>query len=234
MSRERAIERTIATTTHGRYLVVAAGGRAPILVGFHGYMEAADTQLDRLRQIDRDGTWTLVSIQGLNRFYERRTNNVIAGWMTRQDREHAIADNVEYVAAVVDEVASSHAASRSIVFAGFSQGVATAFRAAAVSRDRAAVIAVGGDVPPELDADRLGRLGPVLLCRGRRDEWYTADKFSQDQVRLGAAGVALTPLEFDGAHEWSGAVIEAAARFLDGLARQAVTPSADRAPTASI
>jgi predicted esterase len=204
-----------------------------MLVGFHGYMEAAETQVDRLGQIDPRGMWTLVAIQGLNRFYERRTNNVIAGWMTRQDREHAIADNIEYVAAVVDEVISSHAASRPIVFAGFSQGVAMAFRAAAASRDRPAVIAVGGDIPPELDADRLGRLGRVLLCRGRRDEWYTAETFLQDQRRLRDAGVVLTPLEFEGAHEWSGAVVDSAARFLDDCARQPVTRSAERTPTAS-
>ena len=98
------IERTIATGTHGRYLVVppAADGPAPVLIGFHGYAEAAETELDRLRAIPGADRWRLVSIQGLHRFYQRRRDEVIASWMTRQDRELAIADNRGYVAAVLD------------------------------------------------------------------------------------------------------------------------------------
>ena len=46
------ITRTIAATTHGRYLidVPAASGPAPLIVGFHGYAEAAETQLENERE----------------------------------------------------------------------------------------------------------------------------------------------------------------------------------------
>src|SRR5471032_2470151 len=141
------IERAIAADTHGRYLVEppAVSGPAPILVGFHGYAEAAETQLDRLRAIPGADRWLLVSIQGLHRFYQRRANDVVASWMTRQDRELAIADNLAYVARVVEAVADEWAHTPRLVFAGFSQGVAMAFRAAAASaRPVAGVIAVGG------------------------------------------------------------------------------------------
>jgi len=45
------MDRTIAVETHGRYLVEvpAGGGPWPLLVGFHGYAEAAEDQLARLR-----------------------------------------------------------------------------------------------------------------------------------------------------------------------------------------
>ena len=98
------IERTIATTTHGRYLVAPSTASAPLLVAFHGYAELAEAALDRLRAIPGADRWTLLSIQGLNRFYQRRTNDVIAGWMTRQDRELAIADNLAFVSSVLDAV----------------------------------------------------------------------------------------------------------------------------------
>ncbi len=100
------IERTIAASTHGRYLIEppATPGVAPLLVGFHGYAEGAEAQFDRLRAIPGADRWRIASIQGLNRFYQRRTNDVIAGWMTRQDRELAIADNLAYVAAVIGEI----------------------------------------------------------------------------------------------------------------------------------
>ena len=75
------------------------------LVGFHGYQENAAIHLDVLRRIaGRPAASNLISIQALNRFYTR-ANVVVAGWMTKEDRELAIADNIAYVAAVLDEVA---------------------------------------------------------------------------------------------------------------------------------
>jgi predicted esterase len=212
------IERTIRAATHGRYLVEPAdAGRAAVgaLIGFHGYAEAAEAQLARMRAIPGAERWLLVAVQGLHRFYQRRANEVVASWMTRQDRELAIADNLAYVAGVVEAVAGEWTGSGPVVFAGFSQGVAMTFRAAAASPCRVdGVISVGGDVPPELDAAALGRVSRVLICRGARDEWYTTAKFDADIGRLRAAGAAVTPVAFDGGHEWSEPVIRAAATFL--------------------
>jgi predicted esterase len=79
----------------------------------------------------------------------------------------------------------------------------------------AGVIAAGGDVPPEIDASRLRRIGAALVCRGVRDEWYTAEKFNEDVGRLREAGSHVRPLEFDGGHAWSPEVAQAASAFLD-------------------
>src|SRR4029077_18136582 len=98
---------------------------------------------------------------------------------------------------------------------GFSQGVAMTFRAAAASPGGiAGVISVGGDLPPDRHRAALGRVGRALICRGTRDEWYTTGKFDTDIGRLRAAGAAVTPLPFDGGHEWSDPVIRAAGAFL--------------------
>jgi predicted esterase len=211
------IERTIATGTHGRYLIEppASSGPAPVLVGFHGYGEGADAQLERMRRIPGADRWLLVSIQGLHRFYQRRANEVVASWMTRQDRELAIGDNLAYVAAVMDAVDREYPGAPRVVFTGFSQGVAMTFRAAAASsRTVDGVIAVGGDVPPELDADAVGRIGHALVCHGTRDEWYTQEIFERDVQRLREAKVTVRPLELDGGHEWSDEVVQAASLFL--------------------
>ena len=211
------IERTIATGTHGRYLIEppAAAGPAPLLVGFHGYGEGAVAQLERLRRIPGVARWRLLSIQGLHRFYQRRENQVVASWMTRQDRELAIADNLAYVAAVIDAVSHEFPGAPRLVLSGFSQGVAMTFRAAAaLTRAPDAVIAVGGDVPPELDAAAVKRAGCILVCHGSRDEWYTQAIFERDVTRLRDAGVSVQPVEFDGGHEWSDAVVQAAGLFL--------------------
>jgi predicted esterase len=214
---EVVVEQTLPVQTHGRYLVVppASTSPAPILVGFHGYGESADTHLERLRATGGSERWVVVSIQGLHRFYNRRADEVVASWMTRQDRELEIADNIAYVSAVLDAVSDTWQTTRSIVFAGFSQGVAMAFRAAVnASRGGVAVIAVGGDIPPEIDSRALGRVSAALVCRGSSDEWYSPSKFTDDLRRLQASGIEVRPLEFQGGHEWSADVSAAAAVFL--------------------
>ena len=210
------IERVIATGTHGRFLMgsPSTADPAPLLVGFHGYGEDASIQLERMRRIPGADRWRLVSIQGLHRFYQRRTNAVVASWMTRQDRELMIADNVAYVSSVVAEVSEDSGQPLRLVFAGFSQGVATAFRAACASTAPCAVVALGGDVPPELDSRRLAWPRRVLIGRGARDEWYSAEKHASDLDRLREAGTPVEPLALDAGHEWTAEFSAAVSRFL--------------------
>jgi predicted esterase len=214
------MERTIVATTHGRFLALAPvnPAPAPVLIGFHGYAELAEVQLDRMRAIPGAERWLLVSVQGLNRFYQRRSNEVVAGWMTSQHREVAIADNIAYVNSVVDAVRREWTTKAGIVFAGFSQGVAMAFRAAASSsHNPAGVIAVGGDVPPEIDSTSLARIGRVLVCHGKVDQWYTSEIFARDVERLRSAGVDVRGVEYDSGHDWSEEVQQASSSFLASI-----------------
>jgi predicted esterase len=205
----------VPTMTHGRVLVrsARAAARRGLLVGFHGYMENAATQMERLEAIPGASAWTLVSIQGLHRFYRGRSEQVVASWMTREDRDVAISDNLAYVGAALDDV--PHDDSTRIVYAGFSQGSGMAFRAGVLGRDRASgIIAIGGDVPPELLADRSRRLPPVLLARGKRDERLTQAKFDTDVAALTVRNASFQPLVYEGAHEWNSAVSNAIGEFL--------------------
>ncbi len=211
------IERNVATTTHGRCLVIPPRhpGPAPLLVGFHGYGENAEIQLERLRAIPGSTDWLLVSVQALHCFYERRTDRVVASWMTRQDRDNAIADNLAYVAKSIQAVSAEWASLPKIVFSGFSQGVGMAYRAAVnQAANLAGVIAVGGDIPPELTPAALAKIPAVLIARGVTDGWYTPPKFAEDEQRLRTSAVPLQALLFDAGHEWSPEVTAAAARFL--------------------
>src|SRR3982751_1491847 len=76
----------VPTLTHGRVLARAprAAAQKGLLVGFHGYMENARIQMDRLEAVPGSAAWTLVSIQALHRFYRGRTEEVVASWMTRE------------------------------------------------------------------------------------------------------------------------------------------------------
>lgn len=214
---------TPTTLTHGRYLVDSPNGEAAgILCGFHGYKESAETHLEALRRVAGGRAWRLVSVQALNRFYSKG-EEVVGGWMTRQDREHAIADNVAYVATVMTEVVDRSGAAGPLVYAGFSQGVAMAYRAAVFAgRPCDGLIVLAGDVPPDVApvADQLPR---TLLGRGAGDEWYTAEKAMRDLAVLRESGTPVVEHVFDGGHVWHDAFVLRAGQFLDELIRSRTT-----------
>lgn len=200
----------VAATVHGRYLYEDRGAER-LLVGFHGYGETADVNFGELGKIAGVEGWSVASIQALHPFYTR-SGDVVASWMTRLDRELAVEDNLAYVRNVL----ASLAAPRRLVFSGFSQGASMAARAAA-HVECAGLIMLGGDVPPEVKSDG-GPLPPVLLARGARDDWYTAEKFEADLAFL-RTRTHVTPWLFDGGHEWSDAFRAAAAEFLAEVSR---------------
>jgi predicted esterase len=207
----------VATRMHGRVLVREARQPSLLLVGFHGYMENAAIQMERLSGIAGSERWQLVSIQGLHRFYRGRSDEVIASWMTRQDRELMIEDNIEYARQVLERVSTSDVP---VVTIGFSQGAAMAFRTAVRARQAiAAVVAVGGDVPPELFADAAAAFPPPLIVRGERDEWYTAEKAKKDLAALRARSVDAEYFVHSGGHEWTADVSAAVAAFVSKFAR---------------
>jgi predicted esterase len=195
---------TIAATVHGRFLV-CDGPPERLLIGFHGYAETAEIHLHELLKIEAIDRWTVVSVQALHPFYAKRSQSVVANWMTPLDRELAIADNIAYVRSVV---AWFHKP-KTIVFAGFSQGVAMAYRAASDYGRAAGVIALGGNVPPDVTA----KLPPVLLGRGTQEDRYTAEKFEKDLSFLQTI-TKVTPCVYEGGHEWTDEFRAAAARFL--------------------
>ena len=214
------VVRTIPATMLGRFLVEEADApgpeRAPLLVGFHGYGENAEKHLEALRRIPGALAWRRASVQALHRFYNMKTREVVGSWMTSLDRDAAIRDNVAYVAAVLASLLRDHAdPPPRIVYTGFSQGTAMAYRAAA----RAGVpghglLALAGDVPPDVADDAGVRLPAVLIGRGRSDDWYTEAKMQRDVDALVARAAGVETVVFDGGHEWGEEFLAAAGGFL--------------------
>jgi predicted esterase len=171
---------SIAALVHGRYLVDRPddSGPFPILVGFHGYAERGEHMLEVLQRIRGDRRWLLVSVQALNRFYTR-SQEVVGSWMTREDRELAIADNIAYVAAVVAAVRRDYPTTTHVVYAGFSQGVAMAYRALAFA-------AAGADAGRQSVAPGPGEAPLPGLKPGPAG-------VSQPGLKPGPAGVARHP-----------------------------------------
>ena len=90
-----------------------------------------------------------------------------------------------------------------------------AYRAAAGS-GAAAVVVLAADVPPDV-AESPRRLPRVLIGRGTRDEWYTADKHEKDVDTLNRCAARVDSCVFDGGHEWGAPFYAATGQLLAEL-----------------
>jgi predicted esterase len=211
-----AVVRTIAATVHGRYLTMVPEGTARgLIVGFHGYAENAEVHLAALRAIPGADGWLLVAVQALHPFYTR-DDRIVANWMTRQDRELGIADNLAYVGSVIDAVATECEVRRPLVCIGFSQGGAMAYRTAARFGADGLII-LAADVPADVAGPAGLQLPPLLLGRGTADRYYTQDKHDADLATLERMGSRVENCVFDGGHEWGSAFVDAASRYLSRM-----------------
>ncbi len=222
---------SIPTTIHGRVLFQDAAAFAPevlrravstsgaLIVAFHGYGESGDDALAAVRSIAGSEAWAIAAPQALHRFYTRDQQKVVGSWMTRQDRELAIADNVGYVdrviAAVRDTAGNDDAGTPGpVCFIGFSQGASMAYRAALMGSHRpAGIVALGGDIPPEVKTAPANAWPPVLIGAGMRDDWFNG-RVDSDLAHLRTLGVAHDVVRFDGGHEWTDEFRDAVSEFL--------------------
>lgn len=232
----------VPATIHGRVLIEPDEGAAVslrVLVGLHGYAQTAGDIMVELNRIPGASGWTRVSIQALNRFYIRGDSQVVASWMTREDRDQAIADNIAYVNSALEhapstrpedharslrhgsgQAAQQHSSTSALVFVGFSQGAAMAYRAAlSGARPAAGIIALAGDIPPELKTDAPTRhpWPKVLIGVGSTEQWYSGAKLDEDLAFLSARGIDHSVVRFDGGHEWTEEFRNAAGAFLSAL-----------------
>lgn len=212
--------RSVETTVRGYFLerVPKGEGPFPLLVGFHGYAEAAEDSMRQLVQIPGSDRWLLCAVQGLSAFYNRRTGTVVASWMTRFEREEAIAGNLRFVDRVLDDLAARHPLAEVRVALGFSQGVAMAYRAAAFCRSgMSGLVALAGDVPPDVAASGKVNLPRVLVARGDSDSGYGEATMASDLATLASKGVAVESFVFAGGHEWTPALHGRIGEFLAWL-----------------
>jgi predicted esterase len=230
----------IPTTTHGRVLIEDAPvSPSGTIVAFHGYGHNAEDILRELQRVPGIEAWRRIAPQALHRFYTRDSSKVIASWMTREDRELAIADNVGYVDHMLDQAlgprpkaqaspsagearpggagSSPEPRASSLVFLGFSQGASMAYRAAVLGKHRVTgIVALAGDVPPELRSVPAIAWPRVLVAGGTRDEWFTP-KLDADLAFFAAHNIQHDVLRFDGAHEWTDDFCRAVGQFLRTL-----------------
>ena len=209
----------IAAQVHGRVLVQeASASPAPLLVCFHGYGENAEQFLETVTAIRDVSKWHVAVIQALHPFYDRKTRSVVASWMTKQDRDHAITDNVAYVTKAVETVRRQLGVKSPTAFLGFSQGTAMAYRSAYLTNQQCdGLIALAGDAPVEIETSAINRVPSILIGRGSADTWYDEQKLKNDVTRLTRMGSSVEVCVFEGGHTWTDSFRTVAGAFLEKL-----------------
>ncbi len=204
------------------------GGRADVAATswwfvLHGYGQLAGDFIRFFSDLAADDS-RVVAPEALNRYYvvnpdvaPARDRPVGATWMTREDRQSEVADYVEYLDAVFDEVTGgSLADGNQLNVLGFSQGAATAARWVAHGRVPATRLVLwGGLVPPDAELSRgpqALRGVPLTFVLGSRDHYVSEAALDEDVARMGRAGINASVVRFDGGH----AVSRVALRQLTG------------------
>ena len=205
----------IQTRINGYYIVQESKNRSKssLLIGFHGYGETAEDQMQLLQQIPGIEKWTCCSVQALHPFYNTR-RKIGYSWMTSHDRELRIQENVNYVNSIIAEIKKSYPINNTSVFHGLSQGTSMACRAALLGKFKpGGVILLGGDIPPEFD--NLDKMRRILLARGKRDKLYSSIRWKKDVAHIEKSNVESHICEFNGGHYGHAEYYKAAGEFLE-------------------
>ena len=218
-------EHHIAVRRTARYFTLgsASADVRELWIVCHGYGQLAAPFLSSFAPIAASSR-LVVAPEALSRFYLDRTLStpdppprVGATWMTREDRDSEIGDQVAYLDdlhdALREQVGDPGARDGGVRLCvlGFSQGVATASRWIAYGRARAdALILWAGSFPADVDLPALATRmhgSSVTLVVGERDElasWANADTQLQ---RFADAGIPARLVTFNGGHRLDDATL---------------------------
>lgn len=185
----------------------------------HGYRQLAGRFIGRFTALPGVASRkrAVVAPEALNRFYVEQDvagphgpgSRVGAAWMTREDREHEIADYVDYLDLLRDRVAP---AAERVVVLGFSQGAETASRWAVLGGTPPSELVLwGGGLAADLDPDRTARAlrGTAITFVVGSDDRWALERSEEGIARLAEHGIEAKRLDYDGGHRVDPAILAA-------------------------
>lgn len=203
---------TIPKTAH-YYTIGEVGDHIErMVIAFHGYGQAARKFIYKFEGLD-DGKTLIVCPEGLSRFYWKNfTGDVVASWMTREDRQDDIDDNMNYLNTLLADLLTKISDKVEITVLGFSQGCPTASRWVSSQRPPiqnmimwAGQLAHDEDYAASADYFKKKRL---LFVYGNEDEFLPFG-YKEKHLKLAIqAGLEFDVKEFEGKHVVDRAVLE--------------------------
>lgn len=174
-----------------------------IWIVLHGYGQLARYFLRNFEGLQDNSL--IVAPEALSRFYlDDAHSRVGATWMTREDRENEILDQITHLDALTAHVAGHCASNVPISALGFSQGVATLCRWSVLGKTRIERLVLwGGSMPTDLAAPDLKikwANTKVDLVHGDQDPLMNELSLARNEAQLRDAQVPCSIHKFGGGH----------------------------------
>lgn len=182
-----------------------SGKEKELWLVFHGYGQLAEFFIRKFLPFDSDDR-LFVAPEGTNYSYIKEfQGRVGANWMTKHEREIAIANNHRFLDLLMEEILNRFEIPPKIHVLGFSQGAATCTRwASQWSGQLDSLVLWAGGFATDLSLD-IGRQKfentQVLLVFGNHDELIREDQVKQQEELIKGLCKPLVILKFEGGHE---------------------------------
>ncbi len=183
-----------------RYLMLGNNSLQPqtVIIALHGYGMQVNSFARHFEPLVKPGVWVIVP-EGLSRFYKSGfSGDVVASWMTREDRLTEIDDYVSYL----DQIHTGLFAGLPVrtVLLGFSQGASTASRWWCMGKAPIDdMILWCGEFATDSDPCRELK-PPIRNIFALRDEFITPERSRMQSERLRMNGFTVIDYEFNGNH----------------------------------
>lgn len=216
-----ATEHHLSVSRAARYYLHGDPGSARhVWLGCHGYGQLAAAFIGYLSTC-AGANRLLVAPEALSRFYHDNGQGPVgASWMTKEDRQHEIADYIRYLDQLQAELQGTLPQDHRVFALGFSQGVATVSRwVFGGASEVAGLVVWAGTVAPELNPAALAprvRGKRVALVAGSKDEYVTPEWFQREHQRFIEAGADCRDFHFHGGHRLDRVVLAQAMEFVEG------------------
>lgn len=205
---ERIKSHSISITKTARYFTLGKANAETkyVWIVLHGYGYHAGFFIKKFEPVLKPNTF-IVAPEGLNKFYKEGFNgNVGATWMTKEDRLNEIADYVNYLNILYDELKLNlKDANFKLVTVGFSQGGATLIRWLNNRKVKTDYLVLWGSrIPGDFDFNRNKDLfdnSKNLLYIGREDPFLKYIDIDNYKNIIDQHNLNFETIWFDGKHD---------------------------------
>jgi predicted esterase len=195
----------ITTRRTARYFTLGnTDNPAKVWVALHGYGFLGSVFINEFAGLIKDDT-LIIAPEGLSRFYAKGLGgDVVASWMTREDRNADIADNVTYLDTILSEVIQP-LGNFELNGLGFSQGCATLCRWATMGLPKFnKLLLCSGDIPNDLVPEQFAAISQhadISVLYGTEDTLIPQGYTEKLMEMLDTWGVRYQSKTFVGKHE---------------------------------
>lgn len=182
-----------------------SGKEKELWLVFHGYGQLAEFFIRKFLPFDSEDR-LIIAPEGTNYSYLKEfQGRVGANWMTKHEREVAIANNHRYLNVLTGKIMEKFEHLPKVNVLGFSQGAATSTRWASQWNNQidTLVLWAGGfaqDLSLDFCREKFEHTN-LILAFGEKDELIQEEQKKQQMKLVETLGKRLTVLMFEGGHE---------------------------------